>query len=47
VSSLGKQTVSVRWLQTASDLLADEAELINLIATEQSPPARASGRNNR
>jgi hypothetical protein len=38
-SSLGKQAVGVGWLQTAVDLLADEAELINLIAAVQSPPA--------
>jgi len=44
-SALGKQAVGVRWLQTALDLLADEAQLVNLIAAIQSPPARASGRN--
>jgi hypothetical protein len=31
--------VGVGWLQTALDLLADEAELIKLIAAVQSPPA--------
>jgi hypothetical protein len=44
-SALGKQPVGVGRLQTPFDLLADEAELINLIAAVQSAPARASGRN--